>query len=386
MLDLDVRIIERDEIGASFRQWPDEMRFITPSFPSNSFGLTDLNAVTPDTSPAFTLDREHPTGDEYADYLEGVVDFYELSVETGLTVTDIRPQADASPDLPPAAVDGGTVETPSGDAGFTVETSEGLLESEYVVCAAGQFGSPRTDRIAGSEHCLHTSAVDSWREHAESSAADEFLVIGGYESGVDATVGLHAAGATVRMLDRGWPWAERGPDPSEVLSPYTLERLEAIADSDRLSVDGGRVVEQVRPTEDGFAVDVSPTTADELPPGREPPDSSESYHVPTRPLLAAGFEPNLGPAASLFSVDEGTIELTDRDESTTTPGLFLAGPDVTHNGVKFCFIYKFRARFPVIAQTIGERLGVDTDPLDVYREQNMFLDDLACCEPDMCDC
>ena len=133
-------------------------------------------------------------------------------------------------------------------------------------------------------------------------------------------------------------------------------------------------------------VDVSPTTADELLPGREPPDSSESYHVPTRPLLATGFEPNLGPAASLFSVDEGTIELTDRDESTTTPGLFLAGPDVTHNGVKFCFIYKFRARFPVIAQTIGDRLGVDTDPLDVYREQNMFLDDLACCEPDMCDC
>ncbi|RDZ62448.1 hypothetical protein C5B90_14800 [Haloferax sp. Atlit-12N] len=50
-------ILERDDVGASFRQWPEEMQFITPSFPSNSFGCRDLNAVTTDTSPAFALDR-----------------------------------------------------------------------------------------------------------------------------------------------------------------------------------------------------------------------------------------------------------------------------------------------------------------------------------------
>ena len=50
-------ILERDEVGASFQQWPEEMRLITPSFPSNSFGCRDLNAVTTDTSPAFALDE-----------------------------------------------------------------------------------------------------------------------------------------------------------------------------------------------------------------------------------------------------------------------------------------------------------------------------------------
>jgi thioredoxin reductase len=383
MLNLEVRILEREEIGASFRRWPNEMRFITPSFPSNSFGLTDLNAVTPDTSPAFTLDREHPSGDEYADYLESVAEFYELPIETGVAVTGIQPHADSSTAMA-AAADGGTAAAEPSDAGFIIETTDGPLSTEHVVWAAGHFGSPRTDVVDGSEHCRHTSTVDSWQEHVESSPTNEFLVIGGYESGIDAAVGLHEAGASVQVLDRGWPWAERHPDPSEVLSPYTFERLDEIADSDRLSVDGGTVVEGVRRTE-GFGLDVRSADG-ETPEFVESTDVTDSYTVPTRPLLATGFEPNLGPAEPLFAVTDGTVELTDRDESTETPGLFLAGPDVVHNGVMFCFIYKFRARFPVIAEEIGNRLGVETDALDVYREQNMFLDDLACCEPDICDC
>jgi cation diffusion facilitator CzcD-associated flavoprotein CzcO len=377
MLDLDVRIIERDEIGASFRQWPDEMRFITPSFPSNSFGLTDLNAVTPNSSPAFTLDREHPSGEEYADYLEATAEFFELPVETGVEVQEIQPLAATDTSQPPTAVDGGESISPAADSGFLLETTTGPIHSEHVVWAAGQFGAPRTDLFAGSEHCIHNSEIESWNDHATASGDDEFLIIGGYESGVDAAVGLHEAGCSVHVLDRSQPWVERDPDPSEVLSPYTLERFHAIADSDRLTLSGNRTVEAVRQTDGGqFAVETRSLLD----------DTTEEYTVGTPPILATGFETNLGPAESLFPVDDRTVQLTDRDESASTSGLFLAGPDVTHNGVKFCFIYKFRARFPVIAETIGERLGVDTDPLDVYREQNMFLEDLSCCEPDMCDC
>ena len=82
-------ILERDDVGASFRQWPEEMRLITPSFPSNSFGCRDLNAVTTDTSPAFALDCEHPTGEEYAEYLRGVVEFHDLPVRTGVEVESV---------------------------------------------------------------------------------------------------------------------------------------------------------------------------------------------------------------------------------------------------------------------------------------------------------
>ncbi len=392
-LDLDIRVLERERVGASFRAWPDEMRFITPSFPSNSFGLTDLNAITPDTSPAFTLDREHPSGDEYANYLEAVVEYYELPVETGVDVREIQPLADldgantvATEAVEPlSAVDGGTVSETTDSGGFLLETSNGPLVADHVVWAAGHFGSPRTNVISGSEHCLHTSAVDSWHSHTDT-AGEEFLIIGGYESGIDAAVGLHNAGASVRVLDRRWPWAERHPDPSEVLAPYTLERLKKIVDSDRLTLNGGRDVERVRRTDDGFAVDVRPAAVEDTPSGVNSADESETFHVPTRPLLATGFEPTLGPVEPHFVVEESSVQLTDRDESTTTPGVFFVGPDVTHNGVKFCFIYKFRARFPVIAESIGQRLGVETDVLEEYRQQNMLLDDLSCCEPDMCDC
>lgn len=403
-LDLDVRILERDQIGASFRNWPAEMRFITPSFPSNSFGLTDLNAITPKTSPAVTLDREHPSGDEYADYLEAVADFHELTVETGIEVTGLQSRNETlatemkDRDASVPAVDGGTmIEADSGtelsiesddvyeqsnEGGFVLETSEGVVHSEYVVWAAGQFGSPRTDVFPGVESCIHTSDIRSWADHVSASSTDDFLIVGGYESGIDAAVALVEAGCRVRVLDRGEPWVTRGPDPSEVLSPYTLERLESVADTDRLLVEGGAVVEEVRRDEDGcFEVQARAADGYELDEGESP-----TYTVPTRPILATGFESTLGPAADHFSCEEGVIQLTDRDESSKTPGLFLAGPDVTHNGVKFCFIYKFRARFPVIAETIGSRLGVEIEPLDVYREQNMYLEDLSCCEPDMCDC
>jgi cation diffusion facilitator CzcD-associated flavoprotein CzcO len=59
----DFALLEREEVGASFKQWPEEMRFITPSFPANPFGCRDLNAVTVDTSSAFGLNREHPSGE-----------------------------------------------------------------------------------------------------------------------------------------------------------------------------------------------------------------------------------------------------------------------------------------------------------------------------------
>ncbi|NJH97012.1 NAD(P)-binding domain-containing protein, partial [Staphylococcus agnetis] len=51
----DVCIIEKNSIGHSFTQWPKSTRTITPSFTSNGFGMPDMNAISIDTSPAFTF-------------------------------------------------------------------------------------------------------------------------------------------------------------------------------------------------------------------------------------------------------------------------------------------------------------------------------------------
>ena len=91
-----VLIIERGEgVGESFRQWPKEMRFISPSF--NSQGWTesfDLNSVAHGTSPAFTLHAEHPTGEQYANYLSALAERGELNVKAKTEVTAVRPFAE----------------------------------------------------------------------------------------------------------------------------------------------------------------------------------------------------------------------------------------------------------------------------------------------------
>ena len=95
-------IVDRSGIGATFRRWPHGMRLLTPSFTSNQFGLVDLNAITPDTSPALSLLDEHPTGPDYAAYLEMVAKLHELDVVTGIEVVDVRPAADGLLEVVPS--------------------------------------------------------------------------------------------------------------------------------------------------------------------------------------------------------------------------------------------------------------------------------------------
>ncbi|RJT07842.1 NAD(P)/FAD-dependent oxidoreductase [Halococcus sp. IIIV-5B] len=360
-LDFDsYTILERDVVGASFQEWPEEMRFITPSFPSNNFGCRDLNAVTVDTSPAFALDREHPSGEEYAEYLRAVVEFHDLPVRTGVAVESIQR---ADPDI----------ET-SGERtdGFVLHTSAGVIRSRFVVWAAGQFGQPNDDPFPGAEYCVHNSRVDSWRSFANDCADDPIVVVGGYESGIDAALTLADLDREVLVVDETGPWQFRGPDPSEVLSPYTSQRMQRASDTDApVALEDGIRVERVD-IEDGTFV-VRGT-------------DGEAFRTRNPPVLATGFESTLGPADGLFEVESGHPRLTDRDESTVAPGLFLVGPQVAHDDQDFCFIYKFRQRFAVVADEVAAGLDVDRDPLEAYREEDMFLEDLACCEPDICDC
>ena len=60
------------------------MSLLTPSFHSNSFGLTDLNSIEPETSPADFLRTRHPKGLQYANYLQAFTEYHELPVQTGI--------------------------------------------------------------------------------------------------------------------------------------------------------------------------------------------------------------------------------------------------------------------------------------------------------------
>lgn len=109
-------------------------------------------------------------------------------------------------------------------------------------------------------------------------------------------------------------------------------------------------------------------------------------HTGAPPVLATGFEPCLGPVAHLFDTrDDGWPLLTGDDESTRTPGLFLAGPAVRHQHLHLCFVYKFRQRFAHVARIVGERLGQDATALKAWQHAGMLVSDVSCCDTE-CAC
>ncbi len=340
-------ILDRSAIGASFLRWPRQTRFITPSFNSNQFGSLDLNAICLYTSPAYSVGVEHPTGEEYASYLRGVARHFNLPVETGIDVRSVarRPRSN----------------------GFWVKTSRGDARARFVVWAGGEMQYPRTHCFHGSELCLHYSNVTSF----DDLKGAERCIIGGSESGIDAAVALAAAGRRAVVFDREEPWKRTGPDPSELLSPFTKTRLNSVIDSGRVTLRGGCPVIGVSRKDNGYRLALK---------------DGDVVHCAEKPILASGFAGSASLVRSLFDWrDDGFPLLTENDESTVAKGLFLVGPQVRQDDIIFCFIYKFRQRFAVVANQIAQRLRISVEPLEEYRQHGMYLDDLSCCSDD-CAC
>jgi len=282
--------LERETTGASFEKWTKGMRFITPSFTSNNFGSPDLNAVTYNTSPAYTLKTEHPTGAEYARYLKGVVKAFDLHVLEETEVNSIKKVS----------------------AGFVLQTSRGEMAAKFLIWAAGEFGYPNNDAIVGAENAIHNSEVRDW----EQLEGDEFTILGGYESGIDAAFHLTKLGKKVSVLDARATWEERDTDPSVSLSTYTLERLRRAQKTGNLELKSDVIFARIESENRHFVVRGENLDGEEF-----------SVKSPTRPILATGFAGSLEAVKEFFEFDEdGQIILTEEaDESTITPGIFLSG-------------------------------------------------------------
>jgi putative flavoprotein involved in K+ transport len=140
-------------------------RFISPSF--NQQGWTnsfDLNSVAYGTSPAYTLHAQHPSGEQYANYLAELAEAANLNVKTRTEVIQV---------LPVDGVFDVYVRSTCADGVQREET----MRARYVVWAAGEFQYPResSGNLAGAELCVHNSRVRSWAK----LPGNDFVVIGG---------------------------------------------------------------------------------------------------------------------------------------------------------------------------------------------------------------
>lgn len=341
-----VIVLDRHGPGASFEAWPRQMKLLTPSFHSNPFGAVDLNAITPDTSVADFLHTEHPTGPEYARYLKAVAQHYQVQVETA----EVR----------------GLART---NDGWEVRTAERVYHPRFVIWAAGEFSHPDTGGLKGADLCVHNSQVRDW----SALQGKKFTIIGGFESGIDAAIHLARLGREVHLLSRGEPWGERSSDPSRTLSPRTRDRLR------RCLLDAPGTLRFYK------NADITEVTRNGA--GWELRDAEGTpFHSPTAPILATGFRSALDIISRHFMWRDGHAVLSEEsDESTLAPGLFYSGPSLVHRGAMFCFIYKFRARFGIIARAISTQLGLPwEEPLKRWRERGFLSDDLDCCTDCQC--
>ena len=418
-----VLLVERGEaVGETFRRWPAEMRFISPSF--NQQGWTssfDLNSIAHGTSPAYSLHNEHPSGTEYAHYLSALAGAAKLNVRTQTEVASVE-AATGKEGAPLFSVGvrsvGGQEATQRRKKKAKTEPAQTTetLTARYVVWAAGEFQYPRSGAgsIKGAELCVHSSSVRSWA----ALPGEDYVLIGGYESGADAAVNLAKAGKRSTVLASSASWNVQTPDPSSELAPYTAERLREVT-STGFSPQPAllaplRVLRVEKAAAGGFNVIAQWKAAEDLPPQgpmrkllagqAETGDSADTgtprgavgselvVHTTQPPVMCTGFEGSVAAAArDLFSLADKSDEakgclagaplLSDVDESTKVPGVFLAGPQVRHGDLSFCFVYKFRQRFAIVANAICRGLGRDTTKaVENCRKMNMFLDDFTCCK------
>ena len=341
----DIVILEANCVGSSFRRWPKQMRLITPSFHTNSFYQTDLNSITPDTSPADFFQKQHLTGKEYADYLRTGVAHFGLNVREQVKVSQITP----------------------GREGYCVHTDKQNYKAEIIIWAGGEFSLPKLKSFEGAELCAHSSVFRDWNDYQGKDA----LVIGGYESGIDAAFNLVGIGKRVIVLSSGEPWKVDHPDPSEILSPYTRDRLLSTLKENpgKMVLRGNCKVLSVSKLSNRYIVET---------------DDGEIFESEHRPIAATGFQSALTPVKDLFKWENSLPVFTEEDESTLYPGIYYSGPSLVHNNSKFCFIYKFRARFGVIARSVAKRLGYPEPDLEDDRRRGFLVDDLECCTN--CEC
>jgi putative flavoprotein involved in K+ transport len=339
----NVEILERDSVGESFKKWPKETRFISPSFTSNFFGLPDLNAITPDTSPAYNLGAEHPTGLEYAKYLENCVEHFDIKVKTGVEVSSLD-----------------------------------KIKSKYIIWAAGEYIYPDVNTFEGIELGLHFSQIKSYKDFKE----DEYVVIGAYEAGMDIAIYLLNKGKQITLIDGSDPLGSITSDSSTSLSPYTRDKFKEVyakIDKKNLNYIKNTRVEKIEYTNNKNIKEYIVTL-----------ENGKVVKSNNKPIICTGFE---GGTHKLlkdkFEWNGARPLLTDKDESTITPNLFLIGSHIVHDKAVFCFIYKFRQRFAIVAEEIVRRENLKTDQiseiLENYKNNNFYLSDLSGCCQD-CSC
>ncbi len=349
-LGVDYLVLEWDEVASSFNKWSNETHFISPSFPSNAFGQVDLNAIHPETSPGYMFGKEHVSGQEYAKYVKSVVQAFDVLVYENEKVQRVEKQEDI----------------------FVVYTDKQAYACIYVISAIWEFQFPSSSDIRGSENAIHSSTIRDFTDY--KTIRDVLPIIGWYESAVDTAYALCKHWKQVHIFCSHNMDEMSTSDPSQVLSLYSLQRLREMQENPRVIFTQDPIIEITKKEREYIIIW----------------KSWKKYVFFEMPILATGFRPPYDFLWEYISFrdHDHMPELNEVDELKKTKNIFVVGAQVRQGELIFCFVYKYRLRFWVVALEIAKRLGKEKD-FESYKrlweKQWFYLDDLwACWDECMC--
>ncbi|MFI8613864.1 NAD(P)/FAD-dependent oxidoreductase, partial [Staphylococcus capitis] len=242
----NVLIVEKGSIGNSFKHWPISTKTITPSFTTNGFGMPDMNAIAKDTSPAFTFNKEHLSGNNYAQYISLVAEHYNLNVKTTTNVSRVT------------YIDGI----------YHVSTDYGVYTADYIFIATGDYSFPHHPFSYGR----HYSEIRAFTQ----LNGDAFTIIGGNESAFDAAIHLSQTGAKISIYTSKTGLNKEDADPSIRLSPYTQLRLRnAIQDGALIEMHVGYQARKITYQNHSYKIHF---------------DNGHIVYSHTEPIIATGFD------------------------------------------------------------------------------------------------
>jgi thioredoxin reductase len=339
----DFVILEKGEIGDSFLNWNPETRLISPSFTTNGFGFPDLNAIIPDTSPAYSEGNEHLFGKEYAHYLTQVAKKAALPIKTHTEVEMIRLLANESYELTLA--------------------NDTSLSADYIFVAIGDYPYPYTPNIPGAAYGIHYANL---KDYDQLSAKGPQLIIGGNEAAFDVAIHLAKRKIPSVLFANESAANSNNPDPSKRLSTYTAAGYQKYRSYIRLN--DNKTILAINKTDHEYRLLFRDGTLTK---------------TNKRPIFATGFACYQSPLVANLFINYGDRPLLkDNDESTISPNVFLLGPQVQHGNVLLCYIYKYRQRFAPLAEVILQRVGIEINPevSRKYQRNGMYLKDYSACD------
>jgi thioredoxin reductase (NADPH) len=301
---LNFRILEKGALVNSIFRFPSQMVFFTTP---DLLEIGDLPFVTP---------HGKPTRDETLRYYRRVVEAFDLEIDYGVTVTEIK--------------------TGAADEPFSIDTEhehEGqmIFLAQTVIVASGCYDHPNQLSIPGEElpHVSHyfTESHGFFQKHV--------VIVGGKNSAAEAALELYRSGASVTLVHRR---AELGSSIKYWVKPDIENRIKEGSIKAYFETN----VIEIRPKKMVIGQDEERKT---IP--------ADGVFLLTGYLADLDFLKRCGIVVRSNNVPEYDAESFE----TNVPGLYLAGAVVAGANRGEVFIENGRFHGQVVVEHIVKQLG-----------------------------